>query len=462
MAHPMCCHIVLLSLHPIFREARPLALTDLIERDLLAALDGASPVDDVLHRYAGSKGPLYAALARATAAASERLSLMQAELDQGRQEVSALAGKTRDEAGRSHKARREAMAAEAQLRKLRAALEHETALLGEAQRLRAAGFDEASLAALSAVFSRAAQAQGAATAEIAGRFVSAAQAVSDLPGLERAVAEAQARAQAAEAKAHERERDAKVRDIAVAWAAWFVRRGISDKTVASWQAAAEQLGLGPADLAHGLAQALREFGTLEVALRERAKVCDALAAEGERLEAGNAALSAERERLSAALEAVAKEGSRRLEAAERRAAVAMERLVGSVEQAGNNAAAQLAATLERVEQLQAEAAQLGRAVAFARALVEPNTAPWLEVRPQEWQALLAHFVGWLAQTGSDGEVSVPDALKKTLEDQARYPALYGTTRLPMRNLVRWLMDGLVMVALNDGVSIQDGAQEHVG
>ncbi len=47
-------------------------LTDLIQEELLATLDGAGDPQAVLDRHAGSKGPLYAALARATAEAPAR------------------------------------------------------------------------------------------------------------------------------------------------------------------------------------------------------------------------------------------------------------------------------------------------------------------------------------------------------------------------------------------------------
>ena len=41
-------------------------LTDIIEAELLGTVDGAEDPQAVLDRHAGSKGPLYAALARAT------------------------------------------------------------------------------------------------------------------------------------------------------------------------------------------------------------------------------------------------------------------------------------------------------------------------------------------------------------------------------------------------------------
>ena len=55
-------------------------LTDLIEEELLATLDGKEDPQAVLDRHAGSKGPLYAALARVTVQATARFGEVRGKL----------------------------------------------------------------------------------------------------------------------------------------------------------------------------------------------------------------------------------------------------------------------------------------------------------------------------------------------------------------------------------------------
>ena len=51
---------VILSLRSGRWEGTRMALTDVIEADLLRALETGGDVEGVLHRYGASKGPLYA------------------------------------------------------------------------------------------------------------------------------------------------------------------------------------------------------------------------------------------------------------------------------------------------------------------------------------------------------------------------------------------------------------------
>ena len=62
------------------RGVVPVPLTDIIEQELLATLDGTGDLQAVLERHAGSKGPLYAAVARATASASGRFAEVRVKL----------------------------------------------------------------------------------------------------------------------------------------------------------------------------------------------------------------------------------------------------------------------------------------------------------------------------------------------------------------------------------------------
>ena len=137
-----------------------MALTDLIEADLLATLDGGADPQTVLDRYAGSKGPLYAALARVTAKATERFREARENLRALEARRKAAAERAEADEDRARKAERLAVEAEKRLKEAADALLRHQALLDQAQALRDAGFDEASLAALARVFAQVAKAEG--------------------------------------------------------------------------------------------------------------------------------------------------------------------------------------------------------------------------------------------------------------------------------------------------------------
>jgi len=409
-----------------------LALTDLIEADLLATLDGSRDPQAVLDRYAGSKGPLYAALARATAKATERFRQARENLRTLEARRKAAAERAEAEEERANKAERRAVEAEKRLKQTTDALLGQQALLDQAQALRDAGFDDASLADLARIFANVSKVEGATPAEAVARFLKAASDFEGIAGFERRAREAEERAKKAEAAAAKRVKQAEVRDIAVDWAEWFVRRGITAEAVGAWKAAAEKLGLTAENLARGLADALKRFGSLEAACQAKARERDALIREVEQQQAAIAKLKAERDRISAALQAIAEEGATRVADAEGRA-------VASIEGVRDTTLAALRATMERYAELTKEAAALEPAVRFAQALANPHERLWLDVTPDQWAALLRHFGRYLASRG-DPEAPPPEHVSKLLKDRVNYPAVYGWPRLG--ELVDWLILGL--------------------
>jgi DNA-binding response OmpR family regulator len=90
--------------HSRTRGVGKTALTDLIEEELLAALEGKANPQEVLRRHSGSKGPLYTALARATAKAVARFLALRRQIEELRTKGEA-AGRAAEEAeGRAGKA----------------------------------------------------------------------------------------------------------------------------------------------------------------------------------------------------------------------------------------------------------------------------------------------------------------------------------------------------------------------
>lgn len=342
-----------------------MALTDLIEADLLATLDGETDPQAVLDRYAGSKGPLYAALARATVQATARFRAAREQLRAVEARRKEAAERADQAEARAQQAERRAAAAAQRRQAATDAVARQQALLDQAQALRQAGFDDESLAALARVFAEVAQAEGTTPAAAVARFLKAATDFEGLAAFERQVRQAAERAKKAEAEAQQRERAAKVRTRAVDQAERFVRRGITADTIGAWQAIATQLELPAERLARGLAAALERFGSLEAACQAKARERETLDEEIGRRRAVVAQLQADQDRIRAALQAVATEGTDRLAAAEEQARAALH----AVQAAATAAVQEAAGTYQTLLQ---QAAALGPAVRFAQALWEPH------------------------------------------------------------------------------------------
>jgi chromosome segregation ATPase len=352
---------------------------------------------------------------------------------------------------RADQAERRARAADKRLADATAAVQAQRDLLDRAQALHDAGLDEGALATLAGVFGQVAQTAGISPSEAVARFLKAAAAFEGIAAFERQVAEAEARANKAEADAQQRERSAKVRKVAVDWAEWFVRRGITVEAVKAWKSVAEKLGLTAENLARGLADALERFGSLEAACQVKARERDSLDREIEQRRAGIAKLTQERDRISAALEAVAEEGAGRVADAEGQA-------IASIEAVRDTALAALRATMERYAELTKEAAALEPAVRFAQALLNPHELLWLDVTPEQWAGLLRQFARYLASRG-DPEAPPPEQVSKQLKDRMSWPALYGQPRLG--ELVGWLIAGLHR-PIRDMAQPTDVARRYLG
>ncbi len=402
-------------------------LTDIIEEELLATLDAEGDPQAVLDRHAGSKGPLYAALARATVAATARFGEMRGKLREAQARCRESEGQAKESERRAVQAQRRASAAEERLAAMESALAQRQALLARADALAAAGFDENALARLGEALDGATQAEGKPAAEVVAAFLDAAADWRHLAELRTQVAAAEDRAQQAEAACRRREREAKVRTVAVDWALWLVRQKISAETVGAWQAAADRLGLGAEALATGLARALEEHGSMEAARAQWTAAVAQLRTAHAQLTEEVAALRRERDGLTAAIGAVRDTGIARVRATAEAAAAEVRR-----------AAAEF-------QRLTAEAAELREDLCFAQALRSGDPALWQRVEPRAWQALLARLEQWSQGNLANPEVPLPDEVRKQAKGSNDYPTLYGPFRVPLHGLLAWLQAGLVSV-----------------
>ena len=178
-----------------------MALTDIVEQELLATLDGSGDPQAVLDRYADSKGPLYPAVARATAQATARFGDARGKLREAQARLQATEAQARDAEKRAVQAKRQAATADKRLASPDAALARRQSLLDRADALQAAGFDAAALARLVEALGAGAQAEGKPVAEVVSAFLDAAADWRTLAELRGKVAEAKKAAEDAERQA---------------------------------------------------------------------------------------------------------------------------------------------------------------------------------------------------------------------------------------------------------------------
>ena len=411
-------------------------LTDIIEEELLATLDGEGDPQAVLDRHAGSKGPLYAALARATVEATVRFGEIRGKLREAQTRRQATEAQAKDAEKRAAQAGRQAAAAEKRIASAGVALQKRQALLDRADALQAAGFDAAALALLGEALGAAAQSGGKPVAEVVAAFLDAAADWRTLAELRSQVAEAKKAAQDAERQARRQQAEAKLSDRAVKAGRWLVQNKVTVPTVESWRAAAETAGLTAETLATGLAHALEQHGTLDATRQAWANAVSQLRNEHGKLTQGVAVLRAQRDGITAAIGAARKSGIAQIRSVADQSAAEVRRVVGEL------------------ESLTARSAELRQHVRMAEALSTRDPSVWRNVHPDTWDGLLAHLPDWAAAWQVAGvEVDLPEEIGTRVEDQAKYPALYGPVRLTLPQLVGWLAVGLRDRALRETVAL---------
>jgi hypothetical protein len=426
-----------------------MALTDVITDELLKTLETDTDPQTVLARYAGSKGPLYSALARATRDATARYATLQQRVTRARRRVAASEHRAQEAEARAGRTEAATQAAEHRLAVTQAAVAQHQGTVQQVQALAAGGWTTEALATLTTLFTRATADQAHPPDEVVTHCLAVMQAAADLAAAEQQVRSAQDQARQAEAAAVAKAQAAKVRAQAVDAAAWCLRHGIGAPTLTAWQAIATTLDRPAADLAHSVATALDRYGTLEAACQAQAIERDALVAEVQRLRAATKRLRADQARLEAALTAVHDNGAARVAAAETAAVAAIRTTAQRAQQTLGGLDAAVAAALERVAAVEREASAMRQYVTWAQALVDPDPAAWDGVGPEAWLALVGRWQQWVHRQGVAPEVPLPADLAPTLTRQAQWPTLYGPVRLPLPALSAWLAQGVATLVLEE-------------
>ncbi len=152
-----------------------MSLTETIEAELLHTLEGGGEPGEVIARYSGSKGPLYSALARATARGSVELARIRQQLAEVRGHLAQAQRDAATAESRGHKAQVVAAAAEARTSELAEAVAHAERVLRQAEALRAQGCGDETLAAIGRLIAAVADGDGIPPAEAVTRLLEAGE-----------------------------------------------------------------------------------------------------------------------------------------------------------------------------------------------------------------------------------------------------------------------------------------------
>ena len=414
-------------------------LTDIIEQDLLATLAGDGDPQAVLDRHAGSKGPLYLALARATAQATDRLADVRTQLHDAQAHCRDADEHANQSEKRATQADRRALSAEKRLVSAEAALRKRQALLDRADALQATGFDADALGLLGNALGAAARAEDKPTTEVVAAFLTAAEDWRRLTELRVQVATVEKQAEEAEQRARRRQTEAKLTERAVNAARWLVQHGVTVDTVEAWQAAATKTGITAEALATSLGRALQEHSGLEATRRAWTAAVVGLRAEHARITAEVTALRHEKDGISAAVAAVEEAG------------------VGRLRRVADTADAEVQRVASEFTALVRQAEELRQEVAFAHALRHDEA--WDAVEPETWTRLLGQLARWLAgRDAAHAEVLLPTDLQDAVRGSLEYPSLRGAFRIRLAALVQWVTTGLHAVPTR-AVSLPPSATE---
>lgn len=423
--------------------------TEAIAEELLAAVDSPEQLPAILERHAGSKGPLYNALATATKRLREEFTRLAAEVQKLRQQKAGL-DRQLDELDRRAGQHREA------LQQAEQRLAEGRPLLDRLDRLAGLGLGPVELDQLISLLARLASEQGLPTQEGVRQFFETVGRYEQVLSLDLEARRATVRAQTAQAEAERWEAEArraevkaKLRREAIDFAEALLKRGVSADDLAAWQQIVERSGLPPAKLV----PALEQHGSLSRLIRALEQERNRLQNQKEALEAGIAALRRRQAQLDQALQAVNEKGRQRVEKAEAEAARAVRDVqqlaVAAIRQAREEAIRTLAAwdrrlasTIQRHEALAEEVATMEQDVKLARALRSDADEAWKQVEPRTWAALIGRMIHWAQVVDFNPRAVIPEAVKAWKQGSLDYPALYGELSLPLVGLALWLCQAL--------------------
>ena len=408
--------------------------TEAIARELLnAALDpGGLPA--VLRRHSRSKGPLYLALAEATAEMTSRLEKISEETGEAKRQRDQLTGEKARLQEESELLEASVRELDEQVQQQETSLAQVQGLLDQAARLQERGFGGAELDRLYNLLSHFSASQGAAPEEgvaqffeTVGRFERIVTMDLEAKRAETRAATAKAEAERWEAEARKIEAQTKARSASIDITKKLMARGVKADDLVDWHKVVSKAGSTPEDLALGI----EKYASVEALTREREERAVAFERQIARRRAELRVLTDQRDGVRKAIETLRDTGLAEVQRAGRQT-------VFEIKGAGQAALEYirgLGKTAVELGRLEEEAAALGGYVTVARALQSGGTDEWPDIPRSVIQRLIFGCTIW-AQAGHDFDVQIPQAV-------ASRSALARFNRLRLSQTLFWALGGVL-------------------
>ena len=390
-------------------------LTETIAQELLAAADEPSRLDAVLRQYGHSKGPLYHALAQATALLTERLTGLSHESKEAEKECRERQQHLRV-AEQELASMEQGWATKAQeLTAIDERLQERQELLDQANKLACLGFGLTELSRLRDLLAQVAASQGAPPEEGVAQFFHTVERYERIVSLDleanRAEAKtAQARAEADrwEAEARRKEARSKARAETIDLVQRWLSHGVREQDLPGWDKVLQKSHIPP--------EALESYGSLATLCQDRGEQAGKLESQVKEAEARLKPLQREEAQVRAGIAATRD--------------VALQEMEKLSQQARQHLATLLAKAQEYGE-LQRQAATLEGELALARAFTSDEADYWAQVPRRAIQQLMVGLVLWARSGDHNQQVIPPDMVcQRTL--------LTRWHRVSLKDLLLWV------------------------
>lgn len=410
-----------------------MSIKETITKELLDRIDDPAGLEEVLKRHGRSKGPLYSALAEATAQLrrqyeslvqeTQRLAARQAQAES---EISVLEGRQRSLGLKARGMEKDIGQKEARLSEVRGLIE-------TADRLEGQGFGKDNLEQLFNLLAETAASQGDTPKDGVTKFFEVVDQVGGIVSLELQSQQSQVRAEKAraqaerwEAEAKRQEAKTKARATSINIVEQILQAGVKATDIPAWQKIINNAGISP-DM---LAANLEELGNSERLIKIRQKQANDLKREETKLAVQVRTLTKKYDSLHTAIEAVQIAGVNNIKQVG-------EEVVLCIQRSGKEARELFSSVTDLMTlkaQLEDETTVLRGEIQVARAIKECSPQSWLAVPEEVVGILILGMLAWAKGQSKDVEVPIPESI-------ARARLLPRNTRLSLSQILLWAFTG---------------------
>jgi len=395
-----------------------------IADEFLSAVDDPAGLEAVFQRHRGSKGPLYLGLAQATSALTERFLSLSEKVrttERGRQEKQEQINSMN--AGLVQlQQERDSLTSEIQ--DVNTRLEQAKGLVDQANVLAGLGFGLPELRRLRELLAQVAAAQGFPPEEGVAEFFETVSRYEQVISLELESKRAEARADQAkaelegwEADVRRKESQSRARIATIDLVQRWLAAGIKEKDLPRWDKLLQKAQIGP----DAVTEALRKYGSAEVACQKKAQQTTELQEQIRKAEARLGALQREEAQVKAGIIAIRDGGLNQ---------------INNVSQETQKHLATLLAKAQEYGELQRQAGQLENMIAVARALKTDDAEQWAAMPRSMVRHLLFGLMCWANTGDRNQEVVPPEAVSK------KHP-IFGLSSVRLVDLLHWVLVGVL-------------------